>query len=144
MNRPRTVRATVSRRRPKRHGPAPGSEEELHRAVADFLRHALRPHECLWFHVPNGGWRSDAEGGVLKALGVMAGIPDLLFVRPGAKLAAIELKSAAGKTTCTQKAVALALGRLGVPVRVCRSIDDVELALSIFNIPNHAHSRVRP
>lgn len=40
---------------------------------------ALAPN-VVYFHVPNGGSRSAAEGGRFKAIGVKAGVPDLVFL----------------------------------------------------------------
>jgi hypothetical protein len=43
---------------------------------------ALAPGVEFW-HTPNGGERRDAfEGKRLKEMGVVAGVPDLLFLRP--------------------------------------------------------------
>lgn len=47
----------------------------------------------LIFHVPNGGSRDAREGMQLKASGVTAGVPDLLFISQG-KLHFIEVKRA--------------------------------------------------
>jgi hypothetical protein len=56
-------------------------EEILHRACVAYLRAALpKPWFCA--HVPNGGGRSKAEAGILKAMGVLAGMPDLLVFGP--------------------------------------------------------------
>jgi hypothetical protein len=40
---------------------------------------ALRPG-VVYFHVPNGGSRNAAEGARFKAIGVKAGVPDLIFL----------------------------------------------------------------
>lgn len=40
---------------------------------------ALAPN-VVYFHVPNGGTRNAAEGARLKASGVKAGVPDLVFL----------------------------------------------------------------
>ena len=143
MIRPHTVRATVTRRRPKRHGPPPGSEEELHRAVAQYLERSTYPHECLWWHTPNGGGRGPAEGGILKAMGVKAGIPDLFILRNGL-LFGIELKSEDGNVSPSQGAMIMALDHHNVPVVVCRSIDEVEAALRQWSIPTHGRIRTGP
>lgn len=50
----------------------------------------------LLFHVPNGGKRDIREAGQLKASGVIAGIPDILFIWRG-KLYALEFKDAGGR-----------------------------------------------
>lgn len=56
-------------------------EERLQRELVRYLRAAL-PKPWLVFHVPNGAGRSKAEAGILKAMGVLAGVPDLLVVGP--------------------------------------------------------------
>lgn len=57
-------------------------EENLHRACVAYLRATL-PKPWFCFHVPNGGGRSKAEAGILKAMGVLAGMPDLFVMGPG-------------------------------------------------------------
>jgi len=56
-------------------------EEALHRAALAHLRATLPPPWIVW-HTPNGGGRSKAEAGILKALGVLAGMPDLFVMGP--------------------------------------------------------------
>lgn len=57
------------------------SEEAEQRALAQWLD----LHRILWCHVPNGGQRSKAVAGKLKAAGVKAGVPDVLvFNQPRA------------------------------------------------------------
>jgi hypothetical protein len=59
-----------------------------------FHASATRPELKRLFHVPNGGWRSPAVAGKLKAQGVKAGIPDyaLLVARGPYHGLLIELK----------------------------------------------------
>lgn len=56
-------------------------EEQLHKACVAYLQASL-PKPWLCFHVPNGGGRSKAEAGILKAMGVVAGMPDLFVMGP--------------------------------------------------------------
>lgn len=56
-------------------------EETLHRAAVAYLRAALPKPWDLW-HTPNGGGRSKAEAGILKAMGTRAGVPDLFVMGP--------------------------------------------------------------
>lgn len=56
-------------------------EEQLHRACVAYLRAALPKSWIVW-HTPNGGGRSKAEAGILKAMGVLAGMPDLFVCGP--------------------------------------------------------------
>lgn len=56
-------------------------EETLHRACVAYLRASLPKPWIVW-HTPNGGGRSKAEAGILKAMGVLAGMPDLFVLGP--------------------------------------------------------------
>lgn len=104
----------------------PGPEEELQRAVVEWL--SLRRLSCWWCHVPNGGATSWAKGGVMKAMGVRAGAPDLLFL--GARRSGgIELKAPRGRQSATQRAVEAEFRRLGIGYAVARDLDQVEAVL---------------
>ena len=75
-----------------------GSEDNFQKSVARYLD----AKGVLWFHCPNGGHRNVAEAAKLKAMGVKAGVPDVLIFQPqkGYHGFAIELK--VGKNTCTE------------------------------------------
>jgi hypothetical protein len=84
--------------------PRAAPEMALHGMVADTLRISASSG-WIWFHVPNGGWRSAAEAGKFKRMGVKAGVSDFLLVAPhGACLHALELKRRGEKMTVEQKA----------------------------------------
>lgn len=38
--------------------------------------------QFLCFHVGNGGWRSEAEAGIFKSMGVMPGVADIVMLFP--------------------------------------------------------------
>ncbi len=99
-------------------------EESLHRSVASYLDACL-PLDAVWFHPPNGGARSVAEAGIFKALGVKAGIPDVVIVWQGRPYF-IELKPEKGKLTQAQAAMLMRLQKAGAPASVCRSVEAVE------------------
>lgn len=115
-------------------------EEQAHRAIVQWLAYSL-PRDWLFWHTPNGGGRSAAEAGILKALGTRAGMPDLFILGPGCQLIAIEVKAPAPtlkrggvsqakpRVSEEQHRVIAQLGALGVPTLIARSIDDVESAL---------------
>ena len=58
-------------------------EEQLQRAVVDLLQVYQNRGLLTFCHVPNGGFRTKAEAGG-RALGVRAGVPDLLVWAPAA------------------------------------------------------------
>lgn len=61
--------------------PRASEEEQLQRSIIDLLRVAAHP-DVIWFHCPNGMARSKSEGGRLKAMGVLPGVYDLIFLVP--------------------------------------------------------------
>lgn len=84
------------------------------------------------FHVPNEGAKSAKEGAKLKAIGVIAGIPDYICVNP---LFALELKMPEGRMSTAQKEIKeLWSGKL--PYCVAYSPNDVIqfLSLTLKNI----------
>lgn len=111
-------------------------EEDLQKAVVKFLSVALAGNS-EFFHVPNGGKRGFREAQRFKAIGVKAGVPDLIVVNDG-RMIGIEMK--AGKQPLSEAQVyyhdRLRLAR--VPVTVCRSIEDVEAALRDAGVPLRA------
>ncbi len=83
--------------RPKRRR----DEEDLQTTLVEWLRWAAKPGS-IWFHVPNQGKRGKATGGRLKAMGLRAGVADLLFVLPDGIAAFMELKTGTGKQSKPQ------------------------------------------
>lgn len=111
-------------------------EEALHIAVAQFLRVALPP-EVLFFHVPNGGLRSKATAGKLKAMGARPGVPDFyLHWRDGgtAYTAWIELKSATGTLSYGQREFCGEVLMIGDFWATCRSLEEVVAALRAWRL----------
>lgn len=113
------------------------SEETLHRAVADYLRLTLAPETFVTTFPAGGGGR--VRGARLKAMGLKAGMPDLMIWWPGsdgwARCLGIELKSAKGRLSPDQRATHAALREAGCLIEVCRSIDDVQRALRAWSVP---------
>ena len=138
------------------------SEEALQRALCAELRIRLMPPWMFW-HTPNGGARSKAEAGMLKATGVKAGIPDLFVCGPdhireetragvegvrwtAPKLIALELKAppklgprgaskAKPRVSPAQREVINALAQCGVPTLVVRDVDEVLRQLAQMGVP---------
>jgi len=121
-------------------------EEALHRAIVAHLRARL-PAPWLVFHIPNGGGRSKAEAGILKAMGVLAGMPDLLVIGPGRHVTALEIKAppkptkrgtlskAAPRVSDAQRDVIAALGECGIATLIVRDLDEAIRALEALGVP---------
>lgn len=83
---------------------------------------------------------------MLKAMGTMAGMPDLFVLAPNRLLIGLEIKAPperlkSGKTSAAkpqlseaQKVVFPTLAGLGVPVIVVRDVDDVVASLSSLGV----------
>lgn len=121
-------------------------EERAHRAIVQTLR-TLLPSDWLVWHTPNGGGRSKAEAGILKALGTLAGMPDLFVLGPGCKLYGLEVKPPAAelpsgklsqakpRVSETQKIMFPKLAALGVPVLIVTDAEEAVMALSSLGVP---------
>lgn len=105
-------------------------EEQVQRAVVDYLRVALPDRlGVVWFAVPgHRGTRKRYEMGILNAMGVRAGVPDLAFIAQG-RAFFIELKSAGGRLSKAQGEMIERLRGAGATTYFCRSIADVERVL---------------
>lgn len=134
-------------------------EEQLHRTCVAYLRAAL-PKPWLVWHSANGGGRSKAEAGILKAMGVLAGMPDLFVMGPRQaqtpdgivgyttpRLIAIEFKAppkrlrtggpskARPRLSPAQLARQADLGACGVPYLVIDDLADMVQALRALHVP---------
>ena len=103
-----------------RHGSPP--RRTLQRAVVEHLRWRARPG-VWWCHLANGGWRSPIEAKIFKALGVVAGAPDLLIVAAG-RAYFLELKAPRGRVSSAQRECHEALRAAGATVAVASNIDE--------------------
>jgi hypothetical protein len=127
-------------------------EENLQRAIVAHLKARLLKPWIFWA-TPNGGGRSKAEAGMLKATGVKAGIPDLFILGPDRKLIAIELKAppvslkggrlseAKPRISDDQRATINDLGACGVPTLIIRDLDQCMNALGWMGVPIAGLSR---
>lgn len=126
-------------------------EERLQKQLVAELRLRL-PKPWLVFHPANGGGRSKAEAGILKAMGVLAGVPDLFVIGPPcvnshASVFALELKApprtlksgkqskAKPSVSPAQQAVIAQLGECGVPTLIVRDVGEAMKALANLGVP---------
>jgi hypothetical protein len=96
-------------------------EQAIQRAVFEHFRMRAAPGVLAW-HTPNGGARRKTEAAILKGLGVVAGIPDVLAVKNG-QLFALELKPENGRLTETQERTLTALRDAGAAATHCHGLD---------------------
>lgn len=119
-------------------------EEALQRAIVEW--HAFQKPNALLIHVPNGGRRGKAEAGIFKALGVRAGVHDLLLLWPGAasnsnhpiaRIGWIELKRPDRKPRPSPKQTQFQalMAFLGIPTAIVTSLDQYRAMLKAWNIP---------
>ena len=101
-------------------------EQQIQRAVVQYLGIMENLGELTFFHVPNGGRRTKAEGSIFKSLGVRPGVPDLIILLPGARTAFIEIKSDKGRLSPAQKAFRNTAEAMGFPFIEARGVDEVE------------------
>ena len=91
-------------------------------------------HHFWWCHVPNGGARTKAEAGIFKALGVMAGVADILIIPQGGKSHWVEIKPKGRYQSESQRAFEGVMIALGCPYRVVRGVDEVDAALREWGV----------
>lgn len=120
-------------------------ERELHAAVAQFLRLALRP-PTTWTTFPAGGGGLE-RGRQLARLGLRPGWPDILVLHPSPTeiegcrrviLIGLELKTEIGWQSIVQRGVEADFAAAGATYALCRSIDHVADALVRAGVPLHA------
>ena len=84
----------------------------------------------LLFAIPNGGTRGDKrECAILRASGVVAGVPDLFLAVPATDAAGlfVEMKRRdGGRPSTAQLAMSDALTAAGYAVKICHGADDAK------------------
>lgn len=113
------------------------SEQQWHADLVKELRRVVRP-QWRWTHFPAGGSRDKRSGGVMQALGLMPGWPDLLFLapatidRPYAMLHGLELKRLGRTMSEEQQALAAWFLANHLPFACVDRIDDALATLSCW------------
>lgn len=116
----------------RRHALPGASEETIHRAVVAHLN--LRGVAGLvFFHPANGELRRKATGGRLKALGVRAGVADLVLLHRGIAYA-LEIKRAGGRVQESQDDFLDRWVMAGGRAAVCYGLDEALAQLSRWEL----------
>lgn len=122
--------------------PPPYTERQLHRACAGFLSARLAPPN--WFTTFPAGGGGKRRGQFLKAMGLKAGVPDLLLVKlvvigalpmPFGSLYGIELKIPGGRLSSAQLTCHYELGSSGVRLAIVHSLDEMRGVLDAWAFP---------
>lgn len=98
------------------------NEDQFQAATYLYINNNYPNLRRLLFHVPNEGSRNPKEAMKLKSMGVLAGVPDLILLKP---LCGIELKMVNGKISPAQKELHEYWTNNGIPVYVCWNANDV-------------------
>lgn len=130
--------------------PATESEDKIQSDCFMWFYNAYPVLRGLLFHIPNGGQRSAREANKFKAMGVIAGIPDLFLSIPSRNKNGlntglyyglyIEMKTPTGVLSKEQKEIHIKLIAQGYHVTVCRSLEEFKSLIlnylqdSIINI----------
>ena len=113
-----------------------GKEDNFQKTCIKYLRAAHPRLQAI--HVPNGGYRNVREAAKFKAMGVVAGVPDILIFNPVydanrtkiiASGLAIELKVKGGKVRDTQRDF---MNRLSSNGWICEVIWDLKKFESVL------------
>ena len=125
--------ATAPRRKPR------DEEHQIQCACVKWFNLQYPEYRGLLFAVPNGGARSKATAGKLKAEGVVAGVADLILLIPmvirtnlGKRIwhgLCIELKTPQGRQSKEQRQWQHKVEGMGYEYTICRSFDDFKYKL---------------
>ena len=110
------------------------SEDNLQQHIVNFIR--ARLPNALVFAIPNGARRSAAEAWMMKATGMLPGMPDLGITVENVLTHYIEVKTRRGTLNPNQKDRKRDMERLNVPYALVRSLKDAEAALVEWKLIN--------
>ena len=95
----------------------PNTEYQIHKNVIQALNTFGRELEWLWFH-PFNKAKDAREGAIAKSMGVVPGIPDIVFLGRAGRVWCLEIKAEGGKLSDAQKLIHTRLKGMGIDVEV--------------------------
>jgi hypothetical protein len=113
-------------------------EEHIQIYVVEYLNKLrLAGADFMFWHTPNGGSRSKAEGCKMKMMGVMPGVPDLTIMHPGGVFFVELKKGTGGRLSKDQSAFQTAALKYGLIYHVLRADTIEEGRSAIADIMAH-------
>src|SRR5713226_7254094 len=97
------------------------AEDAIQRALVQHYQRRRAPG-VFAFSVPNGGYRRAVEAAIMRGTGVVAGIPDLIFIKSG-RVYALELKAPGGRLSPNQVITLDAMADAGAATCVAEGLD---------------------
>jgi hypothetical protein len=107
-------------------------EAAIQRALFQHIRTRGAPG-VFAFHPANGGYRKPVEAAIMKDLGVVAGVPDIIAIKDG-RVFAMELKAKGGRTTDKQLACIAALREAGAFTCIAEGLDRALACLEAWRL----------
>jgi hypothetical protein len=107
-------------------------EAQIQRAVVQHLKTRGVPG-LVYFHVPNGGSRGKVEASIFKAMGVRAGVSDLILVHES-KIYALELKAEGGRASEAQMQFLSEIDRAGAYTAMPTGLDAALATLEAWGL----------
>lgn len=98
-------------------------EQQLQKAVIQFLKVAA-PEGLFYTAINPVPGKSPAVAGLSKALGMRAGVADLLFIYEGTPFF-VELKAEKGRETPAQRETSKAVANAAAVTYLCRSVEEL-------------------
>ena len=109
-------------------------ESKLQCGCVKYFRTCFPKYAYMLFAVPNGGYRKELEGKILKAEGVIAGVADLILLVPrnGKGALCIEMKTRKGVQRESQKVWQEECEKAGNKYVVVRSFEQFRDAVTSY------------
>lgn len=113
------------------------SEDDIQKQIIGWAKHKKvngKPLSELIHHSPNGGQRHIVTATRFKAMGTLAGFPDLFvfIARGGFNGLFIELKAAKGVVSENQKVMLERLDKQGYKTAICYGFDEAKQAITDY------------
>lgn len=105
------------------------TEDQLQAQIFQYHWNNYPSERGLLFHVQQKA-RNAIEGAKFKAMGLIAGVSDLVYLKPGGRPILMELKIETGAQSSTQKEWQHKVGQAGYEYQIVRSISEAILLFS--------------